>query len=84
MVMMLRSTWPPLLCALSRVRAQTHTRTHTHTHTGVVDACLIPEVPFSLHGEKGLFSYLEKVMRYKGHCVLCVAEGAGQVGVFML
>ncbi len=45
----------------------------------MVDACLIPEVPFTLHGEKGLFSYLEKVMRYKGHCVVCVAEGAGQV-----
>jgi len=47
---------------------------------GVVDACLIPEVPFALHGENGLFAYLEKVMKAKGHCVLCVAEGAGQVG----
>jgi len=46
--------------------------------SGVVDACLIPEVSFSLHGKNGLFSYLEHVMRQKGHCVLCVAEGAGQ------
>lgn len=46
---------------------------------GVVDACLIPEVPFKLHGEHGLFKYLESVIKYKGHCVVCVAEGAGQV-----
>nr|QKY14905.1 6-phosphofructokinase 5 (PFK5) [Polytomella parva] len=46
--------------------------------SGVVDACLIPEVPYKLHGENGLFKYLEGVLRTKGHCVVCVAEGAGQ------
>jgi len=46
--------------------------------SGVVDACLIPEVPFKLHGEKGLLKYLEGVVKAKGHCVVCVAEGAGQ------
>ncbi|MEW5297418.1 MAG: hypothetical protein WDW36_000628 [Sanguina aurantia] len=46
--------------------------------SGVVDACLIPEVPFKLHGPNGLLAYLEYVIKCKGHAVLCVAEGAGQ------
>jgi 6-phosphofructokinase 1 len=45
----------------------------------VVDAVLIPEVHFQLKGEKGLFKYLQGVLEAKGHCVVCVAEGAGQV-----
>jgi hypothetical protein len=28
---------------------------------GVADVCLIPEVPFKLYGERGMFAYLEKV-----------------------
>ena len=43
--------------------------------------CLIPEVPFALKGSKGLFAYVEKVLEEKGHCVMCIAEGAGQVSV---
>ena len=43
--------------------------------------CLIPEVPFKLTGENGMFSYLDKVLSEKGHAVVCVAEGAGQVCV---
>jgi 6-phosphofructokinase len=44
---------------------------------GVVDVCLIPEVHFNLDKLKAcVASVLEK----KGHCVVCVAEGAGQVG----
>lgn len=46
--------------------------------SGVVDAVLIPEVHFQLKGEKGLFKYLQGVLEAKGHCVVCVAEGAGQ------
>ena len=46
---------------------------------GVVDVCLIPEVPFVLEGSNGLFAYLEKVLEQRGHAVVCVAEGAGQV-----
>lgn len=46
--------------------------------SGVVDACLIPEVPFQLQGDHGLLAYLGRVLEEKGHCVLCVAEGAGQ------
>jgi hypothetical protein len=40
---------------------------------------LIPEVHFQLKGDKGLFKYLHGVLEAKGHCVVCVAEGAGQV-----
>ncbi|KAG1663293.1 hypothetical protein FOA52_006334 [Chlamydomonas sp. UWO 241] len=43
--------------------------------SGVVDVCLIPEIPFSM--EK-LCQYIEKVFERQGHCVVCVAEGAGQ------
>ncbi|GLC45531.1 hypothetical protein PLESTB_001203600 [Pleodorina starrii] len=46
--------------------------------SGVVDACLIPEVAFKLNGEGGLLHYLEGAIKAKGHCVVCVAEGAGQ------
>ena len=46
--------------------------------SGVVDACLIPEVPFKLDGPGGLIAYLENSIRNHGHCVVCVAEGAGQ------
>ena len=46
---------------------------------GIVDAVLIPEVQFSLEGERGLLAFLDKRMRDKGHCVVVVAEGAGQV-----
>ena len=47
--------------------------------TTVVNFCLIPEVPFTLEGENGLFKALES--RYgsgKTHAVIAVAEGAGQ------
>lgn len=46
--------------------------------SGVVDAVLIPEVNFKLKGDHGLLAYLESVIKYKGHAVVCVAEGAGQ------
>lgn len=47
--------------------------------SGLVDAVLIPEVQFTLEGPGGLFAYLEGIMEKKGHCVVAVAEGAGQV-----
>ncbi|CAG9461691.1 unnamed protein product [Pedinophyceae sp. YPF-701] len=46
--------------------------------TGVVDICLIPEVKFEMEGKNGLMAYIEEVLATKGHCVICVAEGAGQ------
>lgn len=48
--------------------------------SGIVDVCLIPEVRFELHGDKGLLAYIESVLQKKGNAVICVAEGAGQVG----
>ncbi|GKB42453.1 ATP-dependent 6-phosphofructokinase 6-like protein [Tanacetum coccineum] len=43
-----------------------------------VDLCLIPESPFFLEGEGGLFEYVEKRVKENGHMVIVVAEGAGQ------
>lgn len=37
--------------------------------------CLIPEVKFDL---EALTEYVKDVMKRKGHCVVCIAEGAGQ------
>lgn len=47
--------------------------------SGSVDVCLIPEVKFDMHGPHGVLAYVAKLLRKKGHCVICVAEGAGQV-----
>lgn len=43
-----------------------------------VDCCLIPEVPFYMAGEGGLLEFMEQRLKEKGHCVVVVAEGAGQ------
>ena len=40
-----------------------------------MDVCLIPEVKFEL---AALTAYVRQVMKRKGHCVVCIAEGAGQ------
>jgi len=44
----------------------------------VVNFVLIPEVPFDLEGDNGLFKELEKRLRKRGYAVIIVAEGAGQ------
>ncbi|MHC4944180.1 MAG: ATP-dependent 6-phosphofructokinase, partial [Planctomycetota bacterium] len=43
-----------------------------------VNFCLIPEIPFSLHGENGLLNYLHDRLVNRSHAVIVVAEGAGQ------
>ncbi|XP_031263080.1 ATP-dependent 6-phosphofructokinase 3-like isoform X1 [Pistacia vera] len=43
-----------------------------------VECCLIPESPFYLEGEGGLFEYIEKRVKEDGHMVIVIAEGAGQ------
>ncbi|XP_060173608.1 ATP-dependent 6-phosphofructokinase 3-like isoform X2 [Lycium barbarum] len=43
-----------------------------------VDLCLIPESPFYLEGDGGLFEYVEKRLKESGHMVIVIAEGAGQ------
>jgi 6-phosphofructokinase 1 len=42
------------------------------------DCVLIPEVPFALHGERGLLEYVRSRVASNGHAVVVVAEGAGQ------
>jgi 6-phosphofructokinase 1 len=43
-----------------------------------VNFCLVPEVPFDLHGEGGFLDALWKRLQRHGHAVIVVAEGAGQ------
>ncbi|MEW5303819.1 MAG: hypothetical protein WDW36_006474 [Sanguina aurantia] len=43
--------------------------------SGVVDICLIPEISFNL--EK-VCEHVARCIEAKGHCVVCLAEGAGQ------
>ncbi|XP_027362836.1 ATP-dependent 6-phosphofructokinase 5, chloroplastic-like [Abrus precatorius] len=46
--------------------------------SGQIDICLIPEVPFNLHGHHGVLSHLKYLIETKGSAVVCTAEGAGQ------
>lgn len=46
-----------------------------------VNFCLVPEVPFELHGPHGFLAALKDRLRRKEHAVVVVAEGAGQ-GLF--
>jgi 6-phosphofructokinase 1 len=43
-----------------------------------VNFCLIPEVPFELHGSRGLLEALRYRIAQRKHAVIVVAEGAGQ------
>jgi len=43
-----------------------------------VNFALVPEVPFELEGEGGLFQLLRERIMARGHAVVVVAEGAGQ------
>ncbi len=46
--------------------------------SGNANICLIPELPFNLKGEGGIFDLIEKRLSVKDHVVIVVAEGAGQ------
>ena len=37
------------------------------------------KVSFTLDGEHGVLQHLEHLLNTKGFCVICVAEGVGQV-----
>ena len=43
-----------------------------------VNFCLVPEVPFDLHGPNGFLHHLKQRLDHKTHAVVVVAEGAGQ------
>jgi 6-phosphofructokinase 1 len=51
---------------------------HATLASGDVNVCLVPEVPFALHGDGGLLPALERRLDEKHHAVLAVAEGSGQ------
>lgn len=51
---------------------------HTALASHEVNFVLIPEVPFELTGDKGLFRLLEERLARRQHAVVVVAEGAGQ------
>jgi 6-phosphofructokinase 1 len=42
-----------------------------------VNFCLIPEVPFKLHGSSGLLHALEARLVERGHALIVIAEGCG-------
>jgi 6-phosphofructokinase 1 len=43
-----------------------------------VNFCLIPEVPFTLHGRRGFLNALQRRLKARQHALIAVAEGAGQ------
>ncbi|HEX7654183.1 MAG TPA: ATP-dependent 6-phosphofructokinase [Verrucomicrobiae bacterium] len=43
-----------------------------------VNFCLIPEIPFQLHGRRGFLNALKQRILKRSHAVIVVAEGAGQ------
>ncbi|CAM0951368.1 unnamed protein product [Alopecurus aequalis] len=51
---------------------------HASLSSGQIDVCLTPEVSFTLDGEHGVLAHVEHLLKTKGFCVVCVAEGAGQ------
>lgn len=46
--------------------------------TGQVNICLIPEQDFDLEGEHGVLQAIERRLLEKKHCLVLIAEGAGQ------
>ena len=43
-----------------------------------VNLALVPELPFDLHGNRGVLSFLRRRIKDRGHALIVVAEGAGQ------
>lgn len=48
---------------------------HASMAAGEADICLIPEVKFRL---ERVLQYIDYLLEVKGHCVIVIAEGAGQ------
>ncbi len=51
---------------------------HTALASHESNFVLIPEVPFTLKGQRGLLALLERRLEARRHAVIIVAEGAGQ------
>lgn len=50
----------------------------TAMSTGMVDLCLIPEVPFHLDGNFGGLTWIQGVLKRKGYAVIVIAEGIAE------
>jgi len=50
---------------------------HAAIASGEANYCLVPEVPFSLEGPRGLFASLRERLSRRSHAVIVVAEGCG-------
>ncbi|MCX7817259.1 MAG: ATP-dependent 6-phosphofructokinase [Syntrophales bacterium] len=59
-------------------RQSGHIAVHAALAQNDANFVLIPEVPFDLYGKKGLLAAVEERLRRRNHCVILVAEGAGQ------
>ncbi len=46
--------------------------------SGAVDLCLLPELPITLEGRNNHLDHLRRVLAYRGHAVVVLAEGAGE------
>jgi 6-phosphofructokinase 1 len=51
---------------------------HTALASSDINICLVPEMDFNLDGPNGLLNSIERRLNQKHHCVIAVAEGAGQ------
>jgi len=51
---------------------------HSALASGLVDVCLIPEIPFIVEGRGGLLAHLDRLISKDGYAVVVVAEGCGQ------
>lgn len=52
--------------------------THTALASNDVNFVLIPEVPFDLDGQNGLWAHVKERLQRRKHAVILAAEGAGQ------
>jgi 6-phosphofructokinase 1 len=49
---------------------------HAALANNEVDFCIIPELPYELEGQNGLYERVVERVKAKGHCLIVVAEGA--------
>ena len=54
---------------------------HATLASGVVDLCLVPELPIALGGPSCVLEYVQRVVSARGHAVVVVAEGAGEAEI---
>lgn len=51
---------------------------HATLSSRVVNVCLVPEVPFEIHGSHGLLEHIVQRLQSRGHCLIVIAEGCGK------